>query len=71
VTRERLGGLYPGGLATLEVGRRPQGGAEAHISLPYHVGPPEDPSDPPDALDDENGENIDPEKRQEDEHADA
>ena len=37
VTRERIGGLYPGGLASLAVGRRPEGGTDAHIALPYEL----------------------------------
>jgi LytS/YehU family sensor histidine kinase len=36
ITRERIAGLYPGS-AALSVGRRPEGGVEAHVSLPYEV----------------------------------
>jgi LytS/YehU family sensor histidine kinase len=37
ITRERIAGLYPGGSAALAVERRPEGGVEAHVSLPYEV----------------------------------
>jgi two-component system, LytTR family, sensor kinase len=37
ITRERIAGLYPGRVAALSVERRPGGGVEARVLLPYEL----------------------------------